>query len=461
MSPYVVAKLARDAGLHPSTFPSALATFPHLHDRPAVGWKYDGEKWADTRTGELRDAPPLAGAEGAPGEVESVGARVCEPRSGGPPDPLACLRSINSRGVPDDPEDAESPQMSARAAAPESAPKKRAQVEITRGAGVVKVQREHEQHGTEPPERSEGDIVGFSRASARRLQVRMAKVRKDHQPVFGHVTYPDLYAWSKERLKGHIENLWDRLRRRFPGISFVWKVEFERRKSGAMSEGWQDENGETVGCFMPHLHFLIFRDDPGEWTEAQYEAVRRAVEKHWHAIVWRDADRETLQQMQDNLREEARDLKADHQEAGTRTERIRSRRGTLHYVSEYIADPEDSIQHSIGRYWGIYGRKNLPLGETVAVAVADRTARKMMRAVMKAERQSYEGLPLVRTHLCENTRPWDVWVREALFDEGIPEERFSRWVEYISTGQNRGESPQREDMERPTSFGEWERRHLN
>jgi hypothetical protein len=452
---------ARRAALTPRLFPSRLTTFPHLHEVPHNGWTLEqGGEWIDTRTGskwdadtgeKIEDAPPTYGPSGA----------ICAPRNLGPdaPErPQACLPSINRENRDLDLDEIESPQLVAREVRPEPTPKKRGHIEITRGAGVVKVQRPHEQHTRQPPTREQGDIEGLSPSAARRLQVQMAKVRQDHQPVFATLTYPDLYAWWGDRLKEHIEKLWKRLDYHGAGLSMVWKIEIKRRKSGALGpEQYTPPDGDAPegGCQMPHVHLLIFKDTPGAWDKAEYERMRRQISEHWHSIVWKDADADQLGEMQDNLREDDRyeDVKEDHEEAGTRTERIRSRRGTLAYVSEYISKEESDLAHSIGRYWGIYGRENMPWGVTVTVALGHTEACRMLRAICKAEGIDPSGLPLTRTHLCNSSRPWDVWVRQALRHGQPPDERNPQWVDYIATS----DEQEVQTMETGGStFSQWE-----
>jgi len=439
---------ARDAGITPRLFPSRLTTLPHLHDVPRNHWSYDGDQWVKTTTGEVRDEPPRYNRSAA----------VCDPRPQRG-DALACLPSIVSESDPVEDrtlEEIDSPRLVAQKAAPSTTPEKQGKVEITRGAGVVKVTRPHEQHARQPPTRESGDITGLSESAARRLQVKLAKVRSDHQPVFSTLTYPDAYAWTGKQIKEQIKKFWQRLEYRDASISMVWKIEIKRRKSGTHGAGWKDQNGEIVGMQMPHIHVLIFKDEPGEWEEGEYERVKRMIEKQWHAIVWADADEDHLQSVSDDVRNEDHDVKGEHADAGTRTERIRSRRGTLAYVSEYISKSEQELEHSIGRYWGIYGRETMPWGATVTVALGHTEACRMLRAICKAEGIDPQGLPLTRTHLCNSTRPWDVWCRQAIKHAQPPDDRKSAWLDYIATV----EKHDSESMETGGStFSEWEKEH--
>lgn len=452
---------ARHAAISPRFFPSRLGSFPHLHEVPHDGWTLDeGGEWVDTRTGSKWDADTGEKIENAPPTYGPSG-EICAPRNPGPdtvPDPQACLPSIFSENRDLDLDEIKSPQLVAREVCPETTPKKRGHIEITRGAGVVKVQRPHEQHTRQPPKRKSGDIEGLSPSAARRLQVKMAKVRQDHQPVFATLTYPDAYAWTGDQLKEQIKKFWQRLDYKEAGISMVWKIEIKRRKSGTLgpkqyTPPGMDPDDVEGGCQMPHIHLLIFKDTPGEWSGAEYEHMKRKIAKHWHEIVWKDADREHLQSVSDALRDEDHDVKQEHADAGTRTERIRSRRGTLAYVSEYISKEESSLGHSIGRYWGIYGRDSMPWGITVTVALGHTEACRMLRAICKAEGIDACGLPLTRTHLCNSTRPWDLWVRQALDTAAPPDERKDQWLDYIATADESGS----ESMETGGStFSQWE-----
>lgn len=433
--PATAVQAARDAALsdpgpedEPTSqiYPSRLTSFPHIHEGKQL-----------------------------PGEI-------CSPRAGARARGLSTPHKLTrpkSRLPPL--EELEDPQLIARKVRPSDRPRKNGYIEVTRGAGVVKVQRPHERHANqEPPTRTEGDIVGLSPDAARRLQIRMAKVRSAHKPVFATLTYPDLYSWSGERLKNQILRLWKRLERRFSGLAMAWKIEVVRRKSGAMGpaqytpEG-MDPDEVDGGCQMPHVHLLIFKDTPGQWDYSHYKAVRDAIAEHWHKIVFSGVDADALQEMQTELRSEKHDLRAEHRNAGTRTERIRSRRGTLFYVSEYISKEESDLGHSIGRMWGIYGRDAMPWGVTETVPLHHGAACRMMRALLKSEGRG-GPLPLARHHLCQSVRPWDVWARRAAAGGQMEHARAGPWARWASDDQEGGLPLLYRDRG-GMDFGQWER----
>lgn len=434
-------------------------------DPPQLG----GPTWLDVHAGaavtSARNAAIVPSAEAGtyparivPIEDPTQGGAVAVCRPPAAPG-LSTLHKREKRAALPPLEEIDDPLLVARKVRPDETPRKRGQIEFTKGAGVVKVQRPHEQHTRQPPPRETGDIVGLSNAAARRLQIKLGKTKSDHHPVFATLTYPDVYAWTGDRLKRQIKKLWERIEYRFSGLSMVWKIEIKRRKSGSM--GPQDayldpatgEIEQMPGKQMPHVHLLFFRDQPGQWDWAQYKALRDKIEEDWTEIVFADADTEALQEMQNELREKEHDLVQEHRDAGTRTERIRSRRGTMFYVSEYVSKAETEIAHSIGRMWGVLGRDAMPWGETVTVALGHGPACRMMRAIMRAEGLDPSGLPLARTHLCSVADPWELWARQSVQRDKIPPDRLPQWVEYISTKQKQA------DDTRPTpgsSFGAWE-----
>lgn len=311
----------------------------------------------------------------------------------------ACLHSISSR----DSEPDENCQVPSR---------KRGSVEVTEGAGVVKVQRPVPDEAAHDGGGKRGPITHFSKKAARRLQLRIAKIRKEQRPVFVSLTYPDVYPWSGRGIKRHIKNLGERFKREFPDWSYFWKLELQERKSGTME-------GEK----MPHFHLLVWTDSAQEVPFSVYETVKRWFAENWHDIIRKSLDGEewaVLQSVAQYERTDDTDLLENHAKASTRTERIRSRRGVLSYVSEYMADPEkgEEKMEGIGRFWGYVNKEELPFGDTHVLPLDHRAACKMMRAVMRSERCDYEGLPSARSHISPDATPWYEWAC-GFFEESI------------------------------------------
>lgn len=223
-------------------------------------------------------------------------------------------------------------------------------VKLWAGASLVRVQR--------PPKnellRVQGFqggggrsyVSGFSPASRLRLMRLAATLRRDCVPIFITLTYPGVYPETPKQWKRHLDTLVKRLRRRFEDCSAIWKLEPQRR--GA-----------------PHFHLLLYGvyqvpDDFRSWlSEAWYKVVGSGDERH---------------------------LKA-----GTRVEYLRSYRGAVSYAAKYMDKTVDDLPEAWGkpgRFWGVVGRDNLPVGEVIETPVTWSEACILQRWLRK-----YAGLP--------------------------------------------------------------------
>ena len=172
-----------------------------------------------------------------------------------------------------------------------------------------------------------GRITGFSRRSRSRLMRLLAQVDRSHQPLFVTLTYPAEFAASSVVWKRQLCAFYKRLVRRFGEVAFIWKLEFQRR--GA-----------------PHFHLLL-------WLPRQYslQVVRQFVSYAWFAVV------------------KSGDIK--HLRAGTRVEVLRSWRSVLSYASKYLAKEESAPEGVYpGRFWGVLGRRFLPLSDICRVFIS-------------------------------------------------------------------------------------------
>lgn len=186
-----------------------------------------------------------------------------------------------------------------------------------------------------------GRVSGFSSGSRRRLMRFMAKMRTDVLPVFCTLTYPGEFSVDYRRWKNDLHKFYRRFRRAYPGGSFIWRLEPQKR--GA-----------------PHFHLLIYGVDMtpdflGWVCESWYRAVGSGDLKH---LKW-----------------------------GADVQRIRSQRGVRSYVSKYIAkkqsEPDStSLEISsaavagvdwteVGRWWGIRSGSNLPLSAVIGASGLD------------------------------------------------------------------------------------------
>lgn len=163
-----------------------------------------------------------------------------------------------------------------------------------------------------------GQVKGFSKASRRRIQRKLAKLDKNQIPVFVTLTYPSEWPEDPQEWKRHLKNFIHRLAYKYPNACGVWKLEPQKR--GA-----------------PHYHLMI-------WG-VSYDDLFMFVKKKWYQVVG------------------SGDI--NHLKAGTRVEKIRSWRGVMSYVSKYIAkmtEPGEGWEN-VGRYWGVFMRDNMPWSE--------------------------------------------------------------------------------------------------
>ena len=113
------------------------------------------------------------------------------------------------------------------------------------GGSLLKFKSRSPMPSIKPPRR--GQISEFSEPSRRRFLELLATLKRDGQPVFVTLTYPNAFPTYHEDFKRHLELFWHRLSRRWPGASTLWKLEFQTRKSG-----------ENEGKVAPHYHLIIY-----------------------------------------------------------------------------------------------------------------------------------------------------------------------------------------------------------
>jgi hypothetical protein len=166
-----------------------------------------------------------------------------------------------------------------------------------------------------PPIRERGDIKGFSRASRRRLLIKLNQRNPDDLSAFYHITltYPKRFPEKGEEHKADIDALIKRMKRRFgEDIEYLWKLEFQKR--GA-----------------PHYHFIVYLP---KVYRVQY--LRKWIAKGWYEIAQRFWE-EKLE---------------NHLTAGTSCDKVQSLRKAGAYLSKYIAKEGDEVPEDQGRFWG-------------------------------------------------------------------------------------------------------------
>ncbi len=180
---------------------------------------------------------------------------------------------------------------------------------------------------------SRGKVVEFSRKSRKRLLDTLNGINKDlaSKPLFLTLTYSDKCAWQDGAIgKKHLEAFQKRLFRRWGKFPVVWKLEVKDRKSGV-----------NVGAIVPHFHLLAFANLP-------LDEFRSWLSVAWYEVVG-SGDPE-------------------HFAAGTAAEQVRSWNGVHAYAAKYMGKLEKLIGSSgnLGRVWGIWNKKLLPIGTEAA-----------------------------------------------------------------------------------------------
>ena len=215
------------------------------------------------------------------------------------------------------------------------------QIIMRSGASVLKVkrtQREKQEENQEQERAKRGKVAGFSAKSRNRLMRTLAEVRRDCLPVFVTLTFPAHYP-TIERAKRDLDTFIKRLARQFPAVAGVWKLEPQKR--GA-----------------PHFHLLI-------WG-VSYSELLAFVPVAWCEVVGSD---------------DPNHLAWHKGELGNSpcVQQIESQRGVFWYASKYMSKEVGTMFSDWGRWWGVFHRDNLPLGEVVNVEVTEEKAIEFIR----------------------------------------------------------------------------------
>lgn len=189
-----------------------------------------------------------------------------------------------------------------------------------------------------------GKITVFSRSSRRRLLFMLGSInRKDCTvlPLFVTLTYPSSWPDDPKEWKRHLDVFIKRLRRRYPEVCVIWRLEPQQR--GA-----------------PHYHLLIFGVSflPKQW-----------LSQNWFQVVGSGDDR--------------------HLRAGTQVAQVKSWKGVMSYASKYIGKISAEVADlfgSVGRWWGVYGREFLPI-QLVKMGITSRqffNLRRILRGFLRS-----------------------------------------------------------------------------
>ena len=271
------------------------------------------------------------------------------------------------------------------------------QVEIWEGGNLIHIVKqrmfkrtvEGEKDGKTP---KRGKITGFSRSSQRRMRIFMATLKLDGEelPQFVTLTYPDVFPEKAEKVKEDLYALYKRLKRRWPDVGIVWRLEFKVRKSGV-----------NEGMLAPHLHLLIwgvpdkfdFKSENNYWCQ-----VKPLGDGRWRRIVryW-NGDKTTRDKLDDELKGQdsfkswlsrnwyslAKTGDLRHYKAGTNVRRTTNAQHVMAYVSKYMSKEEQGHpgMKNPGRFWGALNQKNIPKAEKKVHRITGVQAQKLIRIV--------------------------------------------------------------------------------
>jgi hypothetical protein len=176
-------------------------------------------------------------------------------------------------------------------------------------------------------------VYGLSAGSRRRLMKKFCKVRELDASWFVHLTYPDEFpeddweTWKRD-LKVFIQRLLYQCAAWGVPAAGVWRLEVKIRKTGEWGAGKP----------APHYHIMLLGLDG---------VVGLATFQQWLSQTWWEV---------------VGSGDPDHLRAGTKAERMRSRRGTMAYLSEYVAKKDEEVavlfalkKLQTGRVWGQFG----------------------------------------------------------------------------------------------------------
>ncbi len=191
-----------------------------------------------------------------------------------------------------------------------------------------------------------GKVNSFSKQSRLRLMKLVAALRQDELPIFITLTYPAEWPADPLEWKRHLKNFLERMNRKFSGrLAILWKLEPQQR--GA-----------------PHYHMFVYGLN-AYYQTLGWKEMLKWVSQNWYEVVGSG----------DEL----------HHRAGTRVEKLRSKRGAMFYASKYLTKEDEGIwaDLDVGRYWGVFFRDNLPLGEAKVIPLTKEEAKIVVRYIRK------------------------------------------------------------------------------
>ena len=170
-----------------------------------------------------------------------------------------------------------------------------------------------------------GEIKGLSKSSRRRLLFLINSLGEMEECYFVTLTMREASEDFKE-WKRWLNITLTRLRRDYPLLSGIWRLEFQKRGT-------------------PHYHLLIFPQTGNGLME-----LRESIRRYWSNAVG----------------------KHNTGFQGIQVERVRNLRKSCFYLSIYSTkDEQDRKDINTGREWGYINKKHLPIAKYIGSEVQD------------------------------------------------------------------------------------------
>ena len=220
-----------------------------------------------------------------------------------------------------------------------------------KGAGLLQIQNPYggcQAPQPDPEKAKRGEIIGHSRKSQRRARLFLSKIPNEEimNSFLVTLTYPGKQAQDKvpdasefEIYKEHLRKFNQATKRKWNGAG-LWFLVFQKR--GA-----------------PHYHLIVFGISHDSMTPFQ-----EWVSVEWNRIV---------------------EGGPDHLKAGTRVEIPINCDAARSYVTSYFTKGADApAETKVGRFWGKFGSKEIPIAEEKEETLSDGQAKIATRTARRA-----------------------------------------------------------------------------
>lgn len=259
----------------------------------------------------------------------------------------------------------------------------------------MKVSKARKEKGTvskqvENMEKSErplrGNISTFSSEARVRMMYTISKVRRDLLPSFVTLTYPKEYSEDARDWKHNLKLITKTILRKFPSASGIWKLEPQRR--GA-----------------PHYHLLV-------WGVPLCE-LRGLIPYAWNDLV--------APSNVEHLRWHLGKIGNGNVHC---VQEVRTQKQMYMYVVKYISKAAIEGWQYVGKWWGIFGRKNLPLGDEVIFEINEKNADDIIRYMRRFTRRGKGVAAMSRQQICDA----DQWMEKL---QTISMGTYADWLKRI------------------------------